>query len=112
MKKRTICWAMILSCILLSGCGDSADRTAESSDTDWFSDYNGEKIHRVASDEGDIYSPARCNDIIFYKADEGETVDSVIAEMKKAILEPLTQDSQDRRYQRWKDITALRVLIW
>lgn len=65
---------------------------------DCFSDYDGEKIQRVISKDGNVYSPARCNDIIYYKADTGETLDTVIAEMKKAILEPLTIDTQNRPF--------------
>lgn len=71
---------------------------SESAGVDWFSDYNGEKVQRVVSADGDDYSPAYCNDVIFYKADQDETLDTVIVEMKKVILEPLTVESEERPF--------------
>ncbi|MBP3610728.1 MAG: M56 family metallopeptidase [Lachnospiraceae bacterium] len=56
----------------------------------YFADYNGEKLQRIASCDEDNYSPTICNDIIFYRADEEETLDEVLAAMKTAILDILT----------------------
>lgn len=56
----------------------------------YFADYNGEKLQRIASYDYENYTPTVCNDIIFYRADEGETLDEVLAAMKTAILEILT----------------------
>lgn len=91
MKKTVILLALFFMLIGITSCG--GQETA-----DWFSDYNGGKSQRVIGEEGNAYSPARCNDVIFYKADKEETLDTVIAEMKKVILEPLMTDAQDRPF--------------
>lgn len=118
--KRRICFfaaiavTLVFLCVI---CGivflkingkESSNPPGESAaapQDDCFSDYSGEEIQRVVSGDGNVYSPARCNDIIFYRAGQGEALDTVIAEMKKAILEPLTTDTQDRPFT----VTAYNV---
>ena len=56
------------------------------------------KLQRVVSENGDNYSPATCNDIIYYRAEEGEALEDIIKVMKKAILEPLMSTSADRSF--------------
>ena len=65
---------------------------------DYFAAYNGEKLQRMVSKRGDNYSPATCDDIIFYYAEDGETIEEVLAAMKTAMLEPLTVPSEERPY--------------
>lgn len=83
----------IVLLIAVLGCAGCA-----SGESDYFSEYNGEKLQRIESDQGDNYSPAMCNDIIFYQAEEGETVDEVLVAMKTAIMEPLTVSSGERPF--------------
>lgn len=85
MKRKPFIFCIFTICLLaLAACGQETSGI--------------EHVQRVISGEGDVYSPARCNDVIIYKADEGETPETVIAEMKKAILEPLTVDMSDRPF--------------
>lgn len=69
-----------------------------SAEIDFFADYNGEKLQRIVSEDGDNYSPSLCNDIIFYHADEGETLEEILVAMKTSIMEPLTVSSESRPF--------------
>lgn len=64
----------------------------------WFSDYNGEKVQRIAGADDDNYSPATCPDIIFYRANSYETKEEVVNAMFRAIMEPLTEKSASRPF--------------
>lgn len=64
----------------------------------YFDIYNDEKLLRISCTEEGYDSPAICNDIIFYRAEEGETLEDVLVAMKTAILEPLTIPSKDRSF--------------
>lgn len=64
----------------------------------WFADYNGEKLHRIAGTEDDNYSPSTCPDIVFYQADGAASLESALAAMFKAIMEPLTVKSEARPF--------------
>lgn len=110
MRKKRGCFVAAMAVLLLVvcqiGCGKAdteeesrqSEESVEMSEQDFFTGYNGEKIQRVISGDGNNYSPARCNDVIFYRADAGETLEYVLAEMKEAILEPLTAPSTDRSF--------------
>lgn len=81
-------------------------------ETDFFADYNGEKIQRIVSERGDVYTPSMCNDIIFYRADEGETLEEILLAMKTAIMEPLTIPSENRAYTVTAyDVSFQRTLV-
>lgn len=64
----------------------------------WFKDYNGEKLHRIAGTDDDNYSPATCPDIIFYRADADEDINDIVTAMFKAIMEPLKEESSVRPF--------------
>lgn len=64
----------------------------------WFEDYNGEKLHRIPGTADDNYSPAICPDIIFYRPDQDEDMEDVVRAMFKAIMEPLTEESDKRPF--------------
>ena len=117
MKRKTICFLAALPAVICVICGVglwkigmegtskiSGESTMEPV-ADWFSAYSGEKVQRVISVDGDVYSPARCNDVIFYRADEAESLNTIIAEIKKEILEPLMSDTQTRPFT----VTAYNV---
>lgn len=79
---------------------------------DYFAAYNGEKLQRMVSKRGDNYSPATCDDIIFYYAEDGETIEEVLAAMKTAMLEPLTVPSEERPYTVTSyDVTEQKEII-
>jgi len=64
----------------------------------YFDAYNGEKLQILKCKETGSASPNYCNDIIFYRADEGETIEDVLIAMKTAILESLMMPSDDRPF--------------
>lgn len=64
----------------------------------YFNAYNGEKLQILKCKETDSGSPNYCNDIIFYRADEGETIEDVLIAMKTVILESLMVPSDDRPF--------------
>lgn len=108
-KKKDCCITVIVALLFMIGgigCGKTdveeelwqSEGSIEMSGQDYFSGYNGERIQRVISEDGNVYSPARCNDVIFYWADAGETLEDVLAEMKRAILKPLTAAAEDRPF--------------
>lgn len=63
----------------------------------WFADYNGEKLLRIAS-EDEQYMASLIPDIVYYKADEGETPLEIVLKMLDAMIEPLTIPSENRSY--------------
>lgn len=64
----------------------------------YFNAYNGEKLQILKCKETDSGSPNYCNDIIFYRADENETIENVLIAMKTVILESLMVPSDDRPF--------------
>ena len=78
---------------------------AGNDEVDWFAAYNGEKIHRIISEAPGTYSPAMCSDIIFYEAEDGESMEEIIYKMIDAMIQPLTEESEDRPFT----ITAYRL---
>lgn len=64
----------------------------------FFDAYNGEKLQVIECTETDSDSPNYCDDIIFYHADESETIEDVLVAMKTAILENLTLPSDSRPF--------------
>ncbi len=64
----------------------------------WYKDYNGEKLQRIPGTEKDNYSPAVCPDIVFYRADAGETMDNIVKAMFNAMMEPLTKKTDARPF--------------
>lgn len=64
----------------------------------YFNAYNGEKLQILKCKETDSGSPNYCNDIIFYRADENETIEDVLIAMKTVILESLMVPSDDRPF--------------
>jgi len=64
----------------------------------WFKDYNGEKIHRIPGTADDNYSPSTCPDIVFYRADERESMEDIVRAMFKAVMDPLTEKSDKRPF--------------
>ncbi len=78
---------------------------AGNDEVDWFTAYNGEKIHRIISEAPGTYSPAMCSDIIFYEAEDGESMEEIIYKMIDAMIQPLTEESEDRPFT----ITAYRL---
>lgn len=76
---------------------NTADIIAEES-KDWFASYNGDKLQRIAKESPDTYSPAVGSDIIFYEAEEGETLEDIINKMIDAMIQPLTEPSQERPF--------------
>ena len=75
----------------------TADITAEES-IDWFAAYNGEKLQRITKENPETYSPAVCSDIIFYEAEEGESLEDIMNKMIDAMIQPLTEPSQVRPF--------------
>lgn len=52
---------------------------------DWFAEYNGEKIQMIpAADRG---YPYYSDDVAFYRADEGETLGAILAQLSDAMTE-------------------------
>ena len=64
----------------------------------WFKEYNGEKLQRIAGTTDDNYSPAKCPDILFYRADAGESMETVVQTMFRAIMDPLKVPSTTRTF--------------
>ncbi len=64
----------------------------------YFDAYNGEKLQVLKCKETVSDSPNYCNDIIFYRAEENETIEDVLVAMKTVILEQLTIPSGDRSF--------------
>lgn len=110
MKKIRACFmiaaAVFWTAVCGTGCGKAdteeellqSGESIEISGQDFFVNYNGEKVQRIISEDGNTYSPARCNDIIFYRADAGESPEDVLTAMKEAILEPLTVATEERPF--------------
>jgi len=65
---------------------------------EWFGDYNGEVVQRIAGTKDDNYSPAKCPDIVFYRAEAGEKVNEVLSLMFKEMMEPLKAPSDVRKF--------------
>ena len=63
----------------------------------WYMDYNGEKLQRIAETQSN-YCASCCPDTIFYRADEGETVEEVVKIMLEALIDPMTEDSETRAF--------------
>ena len=64
----------------------------------YFDAYNGEKLQILKCRETGSGSPNYCNDIIFYRADEDETIEDILIAMKTVILESLMMPSDDRPF--------------
>lgn len=64
----------------------------------YFDTYNGEKLQILKCRETGSVSPNYCNDIIFYRADEDETIEDILIAMKTVILESLTVPSDERPF--------------
>lgn len=72
---------------------------ALSGDLLWlFAEYNGEKLQRIPGTEKDTYSPAVCPDVIYYQAEEGEALETIVAEMLDAMIIPLKEFSESRSF--------------
>lgn len=72
---------------------------ALSGDLLWlFTEYNGEKLQRIPGTEKDTYSPAMCPDVIYYQAEEGETLETIVAKMLDAMIMPLKEFSESRSF--------------
>ena len=65
---------------------------------EWFAEYNGEKILRIAGTKDDSYSPSTCPDIIFYSADGAVSREGALATMFEEIMKPLTVTSDTRAF--------------
>lgn len=110
MIKKGLFYMMAAFFVCMVTCGQIPDNVTPtvtptpspeptvSAEIDFFADYNGEKIQRIVSEEGDVYTPSMCDDIIFYCADEEETLEEILVVMKTAIMEPLTTPSEDRPF--------------
>lgn len=64
----------------------------------WFAAYNGNKLQRITEEDPDAYSPALCSDIIFYEAEENETLEEIMNKMIDAMIQPLMEPSEDRPF--------------
>lgn len=91
VKQGRICFAKTVD-------GWRITSHTESWNNPYFDAYNGEKLQVIECTEAGSDSPAYCNDIIFYRANENETLAEVLIAMKTAILEPLTRPSQQRPF--------------
>lgn len=87
------------------GAPVTEEPVAGNDEVGWFAAYNGEKIHRIISEAPVTYSPAMCSDIIFYEAEDGESMEEIIYKMIDAMIQPLTEESEDRPFT----ITAYRL---
>ncbi len=87
------------------GTQDEAEPADGTGEVDWFAAYNGEKLHRIAAEAPQTYSPAVCADIVFYEAEAGEAMEDIIHTMIDAMIQPLTETSEDRPFT----ITAYRL---
>ena len=68
--------------------------------SEWFSDYNGEKLHRIENTD-ELYKnsgPAIGRDIVYYKAEADEDIQEVLNHMIDAMLLALMKDSDERTY--------------
>ena len=65
---------------------------------EWFAEYNGEKILRIAGTKDDSYSPSTCPDVIFYSADGAVSREGALATMFEEIMKPLTVKSDTRAF--------------
>lgn len=65
---------------------------------EWFAEYNGEKILRIAGTKDDSYSPSTCPDVIFYSADGAVSREGALATMFEEIMKPLTVKSDTRPF--------------
>lgn len=84
---------------------EESNTLTEADETDWFAAYNGEKLHRVTAESPESYSPAVCSDIIFYEAEDGESMEEILYKMIDAMIQPLTEESEDRSFT----VTAYRL---
>ena len=76
------------------------EEQTESDFSEWFSDYNGEKLHRIENTD-ELYKnsgPAVCRDIVYYKAEADEDIQEVLNHMIDAMLLALMKDSDERTY--------------
>lgn len=72
---------------------------ALSGDLSWlFAEYNGEKLQRIPGTEKDAYSPSICPDVIYYQAEEGEALETIVAKMLDAMIMPLKEFSENRSF--------------
>lgn len=64
---------------------------------DWFADCNGEKLQRIASANQELNRPDSSSDIIFYQAEEGESLEDILAKMLEAMLEPFMSGTEEQK---------------
>jgi hypothetical protein len=65
---------------------------------EWFAEYNGEKILRIAGTKDDNYSPSTCPDVIFYSADSAVSREGALVTLFEEIMKPLTVKSDVRPF--------------
>ncbi len=65
---------------------------------EWFAEYNGEKLLRIAGTKDDNYSPSTCPDVIFYSADGAVSREGALATLFEEIMKPLTVTSEARPF--------------
>ena len=72
------------------------------SEAGWFDEYNGEKLQRIPAYENGkeitSYYPATSPDIIFYQAEKGEDLQTIVKKMISTMIEPLMESSAERSY--------------
>lgn len=64
---------------------DSYVAKVEATRAQFFSDYNGDKVQTIPAAE--FGSPGMSDDIVFYRADEGETLEEIIVKLSDARME-------------------------
>lgn len=69
--------------------------------SEWFTEYNGEKIQRIEDCHNDCQgncSVATCCDIIYFKPDAGDDLQTIVYQMIEAMILPRMEDSANRTY--------------
>ena len=63
-----------------------------------FADYNGEKLQFIDDPEYEVGTPVAYPGKIYYRADEGQSLEEVVEYMLEALLEHLMNDFQDQEF--------------
>lgn len=79
------------------GLASELEETFSCDRSEWFASYNGEKLQRIPG-ETESLGPAAREDIIFYRAEEGEEPEDAVIKMFDAMMVPLMEPSDGRAY--------------
>ncbi len=81
--------------------------------SEWFADYNGEKLQMIKAEKDGGSALAAFRGTVYYRADQGETVETVAKRMAEAIAESMMLPAEGRGFTITKYlITEQNLLSW